>query len=129
MPDTPRPAGNAPVTGRTRDFVIGADRVILGITRHWLLYLNLFVFVYVGLPFLAPTLLKANLPGPAKVIYTIYGSLCHQLGYRSWYLFGEQLAYPRDVFQQYSGIDPNDPQQFGAARAFTGNAQMGYKVA
>ncbi len=130
MADAPPPPGSAPrATGRTRDFVIAADRAILGLARHWLLYLNLFVFVYVGLPFLAPVLLKANVPGPAKVIYSIYGGLCHQLGYRSWYLFGEQVAYPRDVFQQFSGIDPNDPKQFNAARYFTGNAVMGYKVA
>jgi uncharacterized membrane protein len=130
MADTPRPAGSRPpVTGRTRDFVISADRAILGFARHWLLYLNLFVFVYVGLPFLAPVLLEANLPGPARVIYALYSSLCHQLGYRSWYLFGEQIAYPRDIFQQYSGIDPYDPNQLLAARQFTGNETMGYKVA
>lgn len=130
MADAPRPAGPGPrATGRTRDFVITADRAILGMARNWLLYLNLFVFVYVGLPFLAPVLMQANLPGPARAIYSIYGGLCHQLGYRSWFLFGEQVAYPRDVFQQFSGIDPNDPQQFNAARSFTGNERMGYKVA
>ncbi|MCC7359176.1 MAG: DUF2085 domain-containing protein [Anaerolineales bacterium] len=130
MTDSPRPAGDRPrVTGRSRDLVIVADRAILGFTRHWLLYLNLFVAVYVGVPFLAPVLLEANLPGPARAIYALYGSLCHQLGYRSWYLFGERLAYPRDIFQAYSGIDPNDPEQMLAARQFIGNARMGYKVA
>lgn len=130
MADSPRPAGSrTPVTGRSRDLVIAADRAILGLSRHWLLYLNLFVFVYVGLPFLAPVLLEAKLPGPARVIYSLYGSLCHQLGYRSWYLFGEQIAYPRDVFQAYSGIDPNNLEAMVQARNFTGNARMGYKVA
>src|SRR4029077_6386550 len=84
------------------------------------------VLAYVGVPFLAPVFMNAGLTAPAEIIYTAYSPLCHQLGFRSWYLFGERIAYPRDIFQQYSGIDPND---FLAARAFRGNAQMGYKVA
>jgi uncharacterized membrane protein len=114
------------VTGRTRDLVIALDRAILALARHWLLAFNLFVFTYVGLPFLAPVLMQVGANGPARVIYTLYSPLCHQLGYRSWYFFGERAAYPRDIFQQYAGIDPND---LWAARAFVGNAQMGYKVA
>lgn len=114
------------VTGRTRDVVIALDRGILGFAKHWLLFFNLFVLTYVGLPFAAPALMNAGLSGPANVIYTMYSPLCHQLGYRSWYLFGERSAYPRDVFQQYTGIDPND---LWAARGFRGNPQMGYKVA
>lgn len=114
------------VTGRTRDVVIALDRGILGFAKHWLLFFNLFVLTYVGLPFLAPALMNAGLPGPANVIYTMYSPLCHQLGYRSWYLFGERSAYPRDIFQQYTGIDPDD---LWAARGFRGNPQMGYKVA
>ena len=47
FPDKPR------VTGRTRDLVIGLDRAILSLARHWLLFLNLVIFIYVGLPFAA----------------------------------------------------------------------------
>lgn len=114
------------VTGRTRDVVIALDRGILVFARHWLLVFNLFIFTYVGLPFLAPVLMNAGLAGPARVIYSIYWPLCHQLGYRSWYLFGEQAVYPRDVFSTYTGIDPND---IAAAKTFLGDARMGYKVA
>jgi uncharacterized membrane protein len=114
------------VTGRTRSVVIALDRGILVFARHWLVFFNLFIFTYVGLPFLAPVLMHANLAGPARAIYAVYWPLCHQLGYRSWYLFGEQAAYPRAVFQQYTGIDPND---ILAAKTFVGDARMGYKVA
>jgi len=114
------------VTGRTRDIVIALDRGIFFFTKHWLAAFNLFVLAYVGLPFVAPVLMNAGLTGPAKAIYTTYSPLCHQLGFRSWYLFGERVAYPRNIFQQYSGLDPND---FLAARAFLGNERMGYKVA
>ena len=54
-------AGRPPVTGRTRSFVIAMDRLILVVSRHWLAFLNLFIFGYVGLPFLAPVFMKAHL--------------------------------------------------------------------
>jgi len=124
--DTPRPK----VTGRTRDLVIALDRGIFSLAKHWLLYFNLFIFAYVGLPFLAPVLMNTGLTAPARVIYSVYGGFCHQLGYRSWYLFGERPVYPRDIFQQYSGIDPDNPATgFWDSRAFVGNERMGYKVA
>ena len=119
-------SGKKRVTGKTRDLVISLDRGILAFARHWLLAFNLFVFFYVGLPFLAPVLENAGLSGPARVIYVTYSPLCHQLGYRSLFLFGERVTYPRDVFQDYTGINPND---LLGARAFVGNARMGYKVA
>ena len=50
--------------------VTTGDRVSFWIARRYLLMLNLFMLLYVGLPFLAPTLMKlgANcLPGPSIV--------------------------------------------------------------
>ena len=123
---SPSAAGREPVTGRQRALVITLDRIILGMSRHWLLYLNLLVLLYVGLPFLAPVFMQIGATGPAHVIYTFYSALCHQLGFRSFFLFGENATYPRAVFQQYTGISGDD--LFGA-RAFLGNATLGYKVA
>lgn len=102
------------------------DRWVARIARHWLLLVNLFFFAYVSLPFVAPIFMKFGWTGPAQVVYTIYSPLCHQLGYRTWYLFGEQAHYPREVFQQVTGIDPND---IWAARAFLGTVEIGFKVA
>ncbi len=123
---SPSAAPRAPVTGRQRDFVIAVDRIILGISRHWLLYLNLLVLLYVGAPFIAAVFMKLGATGPAHAIYTFYSALCHQLGFRSFFLFGQQSTYPRAVFQQYTGINPDD---LFAARAFIGNPELGYKVA
>jgi uncharacterized membrane protein len=119
-------ASRPPVTGRQRSLVIAADRIVLVVARRWLLYLNLAVFLYVGVPFAAPIFMETGLTGPARVIYGIYSALCHQLGFRSYFLFGEHFVYPRAIFQQFTGIDPND---LFAARAFIGNAQLGWKVA
>jgi uncharacterized membrane protein len=112
----------------------GADRVTAWFGAHYMLVFNLIFVLYVGLPFLAPVLMKAGADLPATVIYKIYRPLCHQLAYRSWFLFGEQPAYPRALasvaglvsFEQATGIDSlNIP----ASQNFIGNPSLGYKVA
>src|SRR5512136_901010 len=92
------------VTGRTRTVVVALDRGIYAFSRHWVLAFSLFLAVYLGLPFVAPVLMYVGWEAPARVIYFIYSPLCHQLGYRSYYLFGEQPNYPRYVFAQDTGI-------------------------
>jgi hypothetical protein len=63
------------------------------ISRHYLAMLNIFIFLYFSLPFLAPTLMKVGALLPARVIYKVYSPLCHQFGFRSFFLYGEQF-YP-----------------------------------
>ncbi len=114
--------------------VNATERFIYWFSKHWLLVFNLLVGLYVGLPFLAPTLMEAGLTTPAKAIYTVYGATCHQLAFRSWFLFGEQPAYPRAAahvpglkpYGEATGLDPNDLWQ---ARRFIGNRTVGFKVA
>lgn len=110
------------------------DRVMYWVTRHYLLVFNLLVFVYVGLPFLAPVLMKVGATRPARAIYFVYGGVCHQLAFRSWFLFGEQPAYPRTA-AQVDGLTPFGPatglneDDLWGARRFIGNPRLGYKVA
>lgn len=120
-----------------RQAVTGADRFSYWLSRHYLLLLNLFLFLYVGLPFLAPVLKAVGADGPAEVIYKIYSPLCHQWAFRSWFLFGEQPYYPHEAaglegvtsFEEATGIsDASDPARI-QARLFEGNAILGYKVA
>ncbi len=94
----------------------------------------LIIFIYGGLPFLAPVLMKSGAAGPAKLIYTLYSPLCHQLAFRSWFLFGEQPAYPLELagvdglstYEEYTGLTGKD---LLSARDFIGNEKMGYKAA
>ena len=72
----------------------GADRVMYWLSRHYLAVLNVVMLFYFGLPILAPVLMNAGAKLPANVIYTIYKPLCHQFGFRSFFLFGEQPYYP-----------------------------------
>lgn len=116
------------------------DRISFWISKNYLLLLNLFIFLYIGLPFLAPTLMKLGAETPARVIYTIYKPLCHQFGFRSFFLYGEQPYYPlaeanvknAKTFEEVTGIknldDPYSYTRFDA-RAYIGDQTVGYKVA
>lgn len=120
--------------------VTRSDRVYLWASKHYLAILNLLVLLYVGLPFVAPVLMKLNATIPARVLYTMYSPLCHQFGFRSFFLFGEQPYYPLkeagltgvQTFQQITGYaDVANPYSMSRlyARQFTGNPTVGYKVA
>ena len=116
-----------------REQAIRLNKIVLFLSRHWLAMMNLLFFVYVGLPISAPILMKLGVTRPAELIHKIYSPLCNQLAYRSWYLFGEQAAYPREIagtsltpFSEATGLDEDD---FWGAKAFLGNEQLGYKVA
>lgn len=107
-------------------------------SRNYLSVLNLFVFIYVALPFLAPVLMNAGQPALARPIYSVYGAVCHQMAFRSWFLFGDQAVYPRaaaglDELQSYGEATGLDESNSGSAmldaRAFIGNELVGYKVA
>jgi uncharacterized membrane protein len=124
---------------RGQEFSRG-DRVSFWISRHYLLMVNLFIFLYVGLPFLAPTLMETGLTFPARAIYAMYSPLCHQFGFRSFFLFGEQPYYPlaeanvsgAKTFEEVTGIQNlSDPANIARleARQFVGNEEIGYKVA
>lgn len=125
--------GEALLSTTDRNRGVGLNKGLLFFARRWLGIFNLIVFIFVALPFGAPILMRAGLETPANVIYRIYSPLCHQLSFRSWFLFGERTYYPLEQagldvpsYEQVIGIATWDWRQ---ARAFTGNEQMGYKVA
>jgi uncharacterized membrane protein/glutaredoxin len=110
------------------------DKLFHGLSYRYMFVFNAFVLLYLGLTFLAPVLQYSGYTGPAKVIYVVYSKLCHQLAYRSWFIFGEQYAYPREIagvdslmtYEEVTGIQPSD---INAAAHFIGNEMTGYKLA
>lgn len=70
-------------------------RALLRTARNWLRISLTALAIYISLPWLAPTLAKLGLDGPADAIYTIYSPFCHQFAFRSLFLYGEQAFYPR----------------------------------
>jgi len=111
-----------------------SDAFRLWFRQHYVFVILGLLIIYLGAAFMAPLLMRLNLTPYAKWIYTLYSNSCHQLAYRSWFLFGQQSAYPRELanittlltYEQVFGFPASD---YDAARAIIGNELVGYKVA
>jgi uncharacterized membrane protein len=109
----------------SRKLVLAADRFIFCLSKRWLAVFNTLAFLYVGLPFLAPTLMHLGAETAASLVYTIYSPLCHQLPQRSWFLFGPQIAYR---LPELMALAPDEVVD-AFSNNFVGNEALGYKVA
>lgn len=69
----------------------------LRLSRRWLTVVIVALTLYVGLAFAAPTLMHLGLTGPGELLYRLYGPFCHQFAFRSFFLYGDQPAYPREI--------------------------------
>ncbi len=70
---------------------------LLKLSRHWLRVALIIIGIYATLPWVAPTLMHFGLTEPAHVLYFMYGPFCHQFAFRSFFLYGDQIAYPRAI--------------------------------
>ena len=100
-------------------------RIVLGIARRWLLFVNLMIAIWVGLPWLAPVFMHWGWSSAAKAIYLFYSFQCHQLPERSFFLFGNQAMYSLAEIQT---AWQNTDNPF-ILRQFIGNPEIGWKVA
>jgi uncharacterized membrane protein len=126
---------------------VRANKWALWSSRYWLRVLLVVLGMYAGLPLLAPVLMEVGATAPASLIYRVYSATCHQFAFRSWFFFGEQVAYPREgariegletyesimrrtgetlILPQYEG---NQLDEEYTSRDFLGNQTMGYKTA
>jgi uncharacterized membrane protein/glutaredoxin len=110
------------------------DRLFNWLSRRYMVVFNGFVAIYLGLAVIAPVLFANGQFNSSNLIYAVYGRMCHQLSYRSWFIFGEQAVYPREIaglddlesYEEATGFDPFDIE---TAFKFIGNERMGYKMA
>ena len=116
---SPAPAGSS------RAIRMG-DRIVLGITRHWLALFNLALLAFVGMPFVAPTLMYLGATGPARLIYLVYAPTCHQLPDRSYFLFGEKRVYTVEQLEDAGVLLGTGLLE---RRRFVGDETLGWKVA
>lgn len=65
----------------------------LWLSRHWLGAGNAVMLVFAGLPVLSPLLAAAGWREPASAIFARYALVCHQLPSRTFFLFGQPMAY------------------------------------
>jgi uncharacterized membrane protein len=111
-----------------------ADRISLWLSRHYMLVFNGVITLFLAGAFLTPLLLKMGYSLPASVLYRTYSLTCHQLAFRSWFILGQQPAYPRQAahvpglipYGTATGFDEND---IFAARDYKGDERLGFKVA
>jgi uncharacterized membrane protein len=104
---------------------IETNRLVLLVSRHWLLIFNVAFGLFVGLPWLAPLFIEVGWSRAAHAIYSFYAPQCHQLPQRSFFLFGDKPMYSLAEIQA-AWQDTNNP---AILRQFIGNTDMGWKVA
>jgi uncharacterized membrane protein len=100
-------------------------------------YLHLIVgllFLFTSLSVLAPVFMMLGWILPARIIYWIYGFFCHQLPFRSWFLFGFQPFYPladAGLLKYVSFEEFFHPvsMDFELLSGLVGNPSAGYKIA
>ena len=95
------------------------------ISKHWFETFLIVYGIWVGLPFLAPIMMKLGLTTAGNIVYFIYSFFCHQLPERSFFFFGEKTMYSlREI--QVAWQDTVNPM---ILRKFMGNETMGWKIA
>lgn len=136
----------SPGAPRPETIAVRLNRWALAFSQRWLAVLLTVIGIFVSLPWVAPVLMKVGLTGPGEFLYTVYSPLCHQLPFRSWFLFGQQTAYPLEAarlrdfkpFEAYLNdvskvVGPITFNPDGGldlrTKGFNGNDSMGWKVA
>jgi uncharacterized membrane protein len=107
-------------------WIIIIDRVVYGITHHWLAFFNAAVALFTALSVAAPLLLAAGATTPARLIYLAYIPACHQLPERSYFLLGEKPVYTVEELEARGMTEGLSRFQ---RRGFYGNEMTGYKIA
>lgn len=125
----PRMANTDTIIRQAEAEVAGRKRA----KRRWPDWLPVVIGLLVvlnGLPFLAPVLMKLGWEGPARLIYTVYSGLCHQMAQRSFFLFGPEGFQMYNISElPVSTAGLNLSEQMLALRHFRGSEALGWKVA
>jgi uncharacterized membrane protein len=122
-PTRAEPAQRSAFEERLTDF---ANRLVIGIARHWLALFNTAWGLYILLPLLAPVFMQLGLTTPARLVYGVYSFLCHQLPDHSYFLFGTLGAphlHELEATGMPAGLD------ILSQRRYVGNELAGFKVA
>ncbi|MEA2527211.1 MAG: hypothetical protein QOF73_4438 [Thermomicrobiales bacterium] len=72
--------------------ILAINRAVYRFARHWLFFVNSFLFIYLAQLFLAPALVALGHRDWARPIYGFDGLFCHQRPDRSFHVFGQKMA-------------------------------------
>jgi uncharacterized membrane protein len=95
------------------------------IQNKWIVWFGIVYGIFITLPFIAPVFMDIGWKAAGNGLYFIYSFLCHQLPERSYFLFGSKFTYSLSEIQSawQNTLNPM------ILRQFTGEPQMGWKVA
>lgn len=101
--------------------------------KYILVFCLLLLIITLG-AFIAPILAHSGVNVAAQPIYAMYSITCHQLAYRSWFLYGNQAFYPLRLagiqnMLTYEEVTGNSSSDLTSAKKFIGDASTGYKTA
>ncbi len=110
------------------------DRFSYFFSKYYVIIISIILSIFIAIPFLAPILERSGNSISANVIYKVYRVICHQLAFRSFFMFGEQSVYPRELAHiddliTYEQITNSDVIDLEYARDWIGDTFFGYKVA
>jgi len=110
------------------------DRFSYFFSRYYVIILSLLLSIFIAIPVLAPVLEKTGHTTSANIIYKVYRVICHQLAFRSFFIYGEQAVYPRELAHvdnliTYEQITNSEVIDLEYARDLVGNKLLGYKIA
>lgn len=100
---------------------LGLNRGVFWLANHWVSLFTVLILLYLGGTVLAAVLMHAGAEGAASALYAFYKPFCHQYPFRSWFLYGDAVAYPLH--------EPVSILQMNALSSYVGSADAGYKVA
>lgn len=102
--------------------------------QHYIIIILILLSIFLFLPILAPILIKIGFFSPAKLIYWVYSFFCHQLPFRSFFLFGHQPFYPLESagikgYLSFETVFNPVANDFDSFRNIIGTSFSGYKIA
>jgi uncharacterized membrane protein len=110
------------------------NRSAIFFSKFYPTIIALIILLFVSGSFAAPLLMATGHSNSARIIYGFYRAFCHQLAFRSFFIGGEQLVYPRElanisnlVTYETEFNDPFDNVNF--ARQIVGDSRSGFKIA
>jgi uncharacterized membrane protein len=119
----------------TQRFVFSKrEKFALWFSKNYAWVVSLVILVFMGSAFLPPIFASNGNNALANMGYKFYSLLCHQLAFRSYFILGEQYAYPRelahvDSLLTYEDVTGKSATDIRYARDFFGDNNLGYKLA
>lgn len=128
-------AANADAVDNTKRFTMSnQEKFAMWFSKNYAWLISLIIIGFVGLSALPPVLAARGNYRAANFGYKVYSFLCHQLAFRSFFIDGDQYAYPRELaniknLKTYEETTNQSAEDIRFAREFIGNGVMGYKLA